>query len=92
MDNIRTHKPDPEKPPYNVYFELSMVPPGEWKQIFEEQQPTKQSTSPPAWIDGRHVVVQCLFNEIEKKLRDIRHEVAKTNHKYRQYLHKQSIK
>ena len=37
VDEIRTYKPDPEQLLYNVYFELSTVPPSKWVQIFEQE-------------------------------------------------------
>ena len=84
VDNIRTYKPDPEKSFYNVYFELSLVPPSGWVQIFERDFPsTKNLAGRKAWIDGRHIVVKCNFNEIDKVLKDMKREVMEVNLKYK---------
>lgn len=87
VDEIRTHKNDSEGQVYNVYFELSLVPPNEWKNIFEKQNSAKQN-SKKFWIDGRHVVVQCPLGEIESILKDVRKEVTRTNQKYQECMQK----
>ena len=85
VDEIRTHKTDSEGSTYNVYFELSLVPSNEWKNIFENQNSAKQNLR-KFWVDGRHIVVQCLFfNEIEDMLTKVKKEVAITNQKYREH-------
>lgn len=76
VDEIRTHSIEPNNPINNVYFELSLVPSSEWKDIFEQQ------TSKKMTVDGRHVVVKALIGEIEGKLAEVRREVTKTNQKY----------
>jgi hypothetical protein len=92
VDEIRTYRPEPEKWLYNVYFELSMVPPSGWVQIFErEHHFPEHSMVRRAWIDGRHVVVQCAVNEIRAVLEDINRDVSKTNQKYLEFLRKQSV-
>lgn len=80
VDEIRTHQPDPENPIYNVYFELSVVPSIAWKKIFELQ------SSPRFLVDGRHIVVRCVFSEIENMLEDVRREVVRANQEYRKNL------
>jgi hypothetical protein len=92
VDEIRTYRPEPEKWLYNVYFELSMVPPSGWVQIFEQKHHfPEHAMVRRAWIDGRHVVVQCAVNEIKDALRDIKRAVSETNQKYREFLRKQSV-
>lgn len=91
VDNIRTHTLDSEHQIYNVYFELSIVPPNEWKKIFEEQYSAKPQTS-KKYVDGRHIVVQCLFSEIEENLQTLRKEATKTNQKYLEHIRKKSNK
>ena len=92
VDEIRTHKPSPDVSFYNVFYELSSVPPPEWKQIFEKEFPyTKNLVGKNAWIEGRHIVVQCAITEIDSLLNDMRHEVVKINQKYRELLQKQSV-
>ena len=89
VDNVRTHKSNFEKPSYNVYFELSKAPASEWSQIFEEDHLAKQATlRRVCWIDGRYIVIECLINEIVDIIEDVKKEVAKTNHKYLEYLNK----
>jgi hypothetical protein len=79
VDEVRTHKMASDGPRYMVYFELSVVPPKGWRDILEK-------SSGKFRVDGRHVVVQCLFNEIGAMLDAVRKEVARTNLKYRESL------
>lgn len=79
VDEVRTHKMASDDPRYMVYFELSIVPPKGWKDILEKGSGRFR-------VDGRHVVVQCLFNEIGAMLDAVRKEVAWTNLKYREFL------
>jgi hypothetical protein len=82
VDNIRTHKSNPEQVSYAVYFELSKVPTIEWCQIFEENHLANQATLRRVWIDGRYIVIECLINEVVDIVEDIKKEITKTNNNY----------
>lgn len=82
VDNIRTHKSNPEKASYAVYFELSKVPTIEWSQIFEENHLVNKATLRRVWIDGKYIVIECLINEIVDIVEDVKKEITKTNHNY----------
>lgn len=60
VDEGRTYKVDSaDCMLYNVYFELSLVPPDEWMQIFEEENKlSKDEKQRQVWFDGRHIVVK----------------------------------
>jgi hypothetical protein len=79
VNEIRTHKPDSADNKYNVYFELSIVPPPRWREMLE-----KNSTK--FKLDGRYIILQCLFSEIEEMLSDAKKEVVRTNLKYKEFL------
>jgi hypothetical protein len=92
VDEGRTYKADSAGCIYNVYFELSLVPPNEWMQIFEEEnQISKREKQRQTWFDGRHIVVKCILNEVDDVLRELKHDVAKTNQRYLENLREQSI-
>jgi hypothetical protein len=93
VDKNRLYRPDPKKELYNVYFELSAVPPSEWVQIFDgERRFPRHTMWRRAWIEGKHVVVHCCLDEIKSyHLRDLKEDVATSNKKYREYLHRLAL-
>ena len=93
VDKNRLYRPDPEKLLYNVYFELSAVPPSEWVQIFDgERRFPRHTMWRRAWIEGKHAVVHCCLDEVKRfHLRDLKQDVATSNEKYREYLHRLAI-
>jgi hypothetical protein len=90
VDETRTYKPEDEKLLYNVYFELSLVPPEKWLQIFGEGNRSSGDTK-RVWVDGRHIVAQCILKEVDCTLRDLKQQVATTNQKYKEFLQKKSL-
>ena len=81
LDQIRTHSAESSDKKYDIYFELSNVPPPDWRNIL-------QKDSGKYWIDGRHVVAQGFSSQIEEILSEVRKEVTRTNQKYREQLQK----
>lgn len=88
VDNDKLYKPDPQKLLYHVYFELSASPPAEWAQIFEAERRFPRHTMwRRAWMEGRHIVVHCVPDEVKKyHLNDIKLDVTNSNSKYREHL------
>jgi len=74
----------------HMYLQLSAQPPSEWQQLFDQERRfPRHSMWREAWVEGRHIVVDCVPEEIEQyHLRDLKEDVAKTNEKYRDYLGK----
>jgi hypothetical protein len=88
LDDGRSYRPDPDKLLYNMYLKLSKRPPTEWGQIFEAERRFPRHTMwRRAWIEGQHIVIHCVPDELEKyHLADLREDVKNSNTKYRQYL------
>lgn len=88
LDEERSYKPDPSKLLFNLYLRLSNTPPPEWQQIFEAERRFPRHTMwRRAWVDGSYIVIHCVPDELEKyHLADLREDVNRANHKYRQYL------
>jgi hypothetical protein len=74
----------------HMYLQLSAEPPSEWQQLFNQgRRFPRHSMWRDAWVEGRHIVVDCVPEEIEQyHLRDLKEDAAKTNEKYRDYLGK----
>lgn len=94
VDKGRTYNPDPQKALFNVYFELSTYPPQEWAEIFEAERRFPRHTMwRKAWVDGAHIVVYCVPDEVKKyHLRDIKEDVETSNQKYRDLLHREATR
>lgn len=87
VDKDRVNKPNPEKEMYEVYFELSEVPPSEWIGFFDEgRRIPLHSKWRKAWIEGKYVVVYCCLDEVELHQRGLNENVAKSNKKYQDFL------
>jgi hypothetical protein len=88
LDTQRSYKPDPDKLLYNMYLKLSRMPPAEWEQVFEAERRFPRHTMwRRAWIEGQHIIINCVPDELEKyHLSDLTEDVKNSNGKYRQYL------
>ncbi|MDP9202386.1 MAG: toll/interleukin-1 receptor domain-containing protein [Gemmatimonadota bacterium] len=88
LDEDRTFKPDPAKALFHMYLRLSEEPPTEWEQIFEaERRFPRHSMWRKAWIEGNHIIVHCVPDELEKyHLGDLKQDVRTANTKFREYL------
>jgi hypothetical protein len=71
-----------------VYLNLSAVPPSSWAQIFsQEREFPRHSMWRHAHVEGDHIVIDCVLDEIEKyHLKDIKEDVNNSNLKYRQLI------
>ena len=91
-DKDRLYRPDATKLLYNVYFSLSVNPPSEWVQIFEEERRfPRHSMWRRAWIDSKYIVIHCCLDEIKMHLNDLKADVTNSNNKYRIYLRRQTL-
>jgi len=44
-------------------------------------------------VDGSHIIIYCVPEEVKQfHLRDIKEDVATTNQKYREYLHREEVR
>lgn len=88
VDDSKSYKPDATKLLYNIYLKLSASPPLEWQQIFDAERRFPRHTMwRDAWIEGEHIVINCVPEELEKyHANDLMKDVENTNSKYRQYL------
>jgi hypothetical protein len=90
VDKEQTFNPDPRKAMFNVYLELSSMPPSGWDQLFAQERSFPRHTMwRRAWLEGRYIVIHCPINEVGKHhLADLKQDVASTNRKYREVLAK----
>jgi hypothetical protein len=88
LDLGKSYNPDPEFALYNMYLRLPRTPPEEWQQIFDAERSFPRHTMwRRAWIEGLHIVVYCVPEELEKyHMRDLLEDVKHCNEKYREYL------
>lgn len=93
VDKDRSYNPDPQKALFNVYFTLSAFPSQEWADIFDAERRFPRHTMwRKAWVEGNCIVVYCVPDEVKKyHLRDIKEDVASSNSKYRDYLHRREM-
>jgi len=88
FDEARSYNPNPTFGLYNMYLKLTRVPPLEWQEIFDAERRFPRHTMwRRAWIEGQHIVVYCVPEELEKyHFRDLREDTKSANEKYRNYL------
>ena len=95
VDKDRTYNPDPRKAMFDVYLELSTIPPTNWYQFFDRERSfARHNMWRNAYLDGRYIVVHCPLDEVGKyHLRDLKEDVANANQKYRQAIaaHQQQV-
>ena len=81
-------QPSQEAPGFRrLYLKLSEEPSPEWVRIFERER-----RFPPhriwrnAWVLGRHIVVECVPEELEQfQLNHLKEDVATVNKKFLEY-------
>jgi len=88
INQSKTYKPRTEKDLYNVYFELSSVPPIEWQRIFERVwKSSLYSMFRRTWVEDGYIVMYCGIGEIEKYHKEqLNKKVEETNALYKSYL------
>lgn len=71
----------------HMYLELSDRPPAEWSDFFDqERQFPRHSMWRHAWIEGNHIVVDCVPDEIERyHLADLKQDVTGANAHYNEH-------
>jgi hypothetical protein len=86
VDKNKINRPDPEKQIYDVFFELSEVPPSEWIDVFNgERRTPSHSLWRKAWIEGKYVVVNCTLEELGQQQKDLNENIATSNKQYKEY-------
>ena len=72
----------------HMFLRLSSRPPTDWVRIFDNERGFPRHTMwRKAWVEGQHIVVDCVPEEIERyHLRDLKEDVANANRKYREYI------
>lgn len=89
IDKDKIYNPDETKRLYNVFFSLSAAPPSEWVQIFEEERRLpRHNRWRQVWTEGGALIVHCPLDEVKLHSEDIKQDVANTNQRYREYLHR----
>ncbi len=78
-------QPSDEAPGFRrLYLKLSEEPPPEWVTIFEQERrfpPHRRWRN--AWVIGRHIVVECVPQELEQfQLNHLKEDVSTVNKKF----------
>ena len=89
LDDSKTYRPYPDKLLYDIYLRLSSRPSMDWRDIFTaERSFPRHSMWRKAWIEGDHIVIHCVPEELEKyHLNDLKQDVTNSNAKFRKYLY-----
>lgn len=70
-----------------LHLYLSALPPPNWVRLFaQRRQQARHSMWRRAWIEGSHIVLDCVPEELEQfHLTDLKDDVRNCNAKYRQW-------
>lgn len=70
----------------DMYLELSQTPPSGWSGFFDQERSfPRHSMWRRAWIEGKHIVIDCVPEELERyHLSDLKEDVSNANLKYDQ--------
>lgn len=73
---------------FEVHLTLSAQPPSEWSDCFAEARSFARHTMwRSAWIEGNHIVIRCVPEEMAKyHLEDLKQDVTTANTAYRRLL------
>jgi hypothetical protein len=86
----RTQPSTPGTDLRHMYLALSSFPPAEWSQFFaDERRFARHSMRRRAWVEGAHIVVDCVPEQIERHLGDLKVDVANANRRYRDLVKEQ---
>ncbi|HUI30608.1 MAG TPA: hypothetical protein VLX91_10355 [Candidatus Acidoferrales bacterium] len=79
---------------YQVYFELSGIPPLAWRTVFEQEWKALNAGQPLSLqetsIDRAFLVMHCPLQEVAMHMSVLKKAVAATNIAYEQYVRKQA--
>jgi hypothetical protein len=79
---------------YQVYFELSGIPPQKWRTIFEQEWKALNVGQPlslqEASVERAFLMMQCPLQEVANHLPDLKKAVAAANIAYTQYAIKRA--
>ncbi|WP_434626839.1 hypothetical protein [Chromobacterium sp. CV08] len=83
----KSHNPDKQFLLFNMYLQLSLAPPSEWKDYFNESRRLPRgSVWRKAWIEGDTLVVYCQPEELQTEIETLKQDLAAANLQYRQLL------
>ncbi len=92
--DVDATRPSPQGPGMRLlHLKLSDLPPPNWVRLFNElrQQP-RHSMWRQAWIEGSHVVIDCVPDEIEQyHLTDLKDDVRVCNGRHRRWDQEMAI-
>jgi len=89
LNTDKTRKTLGSKTVYQVYFELSEIPPVAWREIFGREWKALNPTQ-EAGLDRRSLVMHCPLQEIAtKQLPALKKAVQATNVAYKQFAQEQ---
>jgi len=90
LNNDQTRRVDGSEHLYNVYFELTAIPPRSWERLFEGEWRLLNMAHPDLWqavrVDRNFLVMCCPLDQvIPLHLPFLKKAVAATNLMYKQY-------
>ncbi|OBU85965.1 hypothetical protein MY55_12880 [Chromobacterium subtsugae] len=81
----KSHNPDKQFLLFNLYLQLNLAPPNEWKDYFQESRRVPRAQRwRKAWIEGDTLVVYCQPEELQQEIETLKHDIAAANQQYRQ--------
>jgi hypothetical protein len=90
LDALRTEQSPTASGLRLMHLTLSDSPSGEWIEFFDQERSFPRHTMwRRAWIAGTNIVVDCVPEEIERHLGDLKEDVANANRKFIEWAKKQ---
>ncbi len=96
LNNDKTRKVDGSDVLYDVYFELSGIPPDAWGSLFEGEWKFLNAAHQKLWqsvqIDRGFLIIRCPLQEVlSMHLPFLKKAVTVTNKKYKQFVEELAI-
>jgi hypothetical protein len=89
LNTDKTRKDIGSETVYHIYFELSGIPPPEWRRIFGREW-KKVNPTDEADVHGPFLVLHCQLDEVAStQLPALKKSVAATNEAYARYAQKE---
>ncbi len=79
LDLLRTARSPKSSRLRHIHLTLSDTPPREWIEFFNQERSVPRQLWRHAWIEGRYIVVDCVPEEIDRHLSDLKEEVESAN-------------
>ncbi|POZ60386.1 hypothetical protein [Chromobacterium alticapitis] len=85
LSEDKSHNPDKQFLLFNMYLQLSRMPPCEWKDYFAESRlAPRAAVWRKAWVEGDCLVVYCQPEELQQEIEILKEDLAAANRQYRQ--------